>query len=108
MLFVLFLPSVALTASEAVERSVRNAHDKHVLLSNLKQAEINVQTSQKEVLRNREELAQEKQKHKATYLEKLTAERKASELIVGKARAEVWTSNRNISLSLTLLLYAHC
>jgi septal ring factor EnvC (AmiA/AmiB activator) len=81
--------SVAMSASEAVERNVRNAHDKHLLLNELKQLESNLQLSQKEIQRQKDDLKAERQKHKTTYLEKLAAERKVSELLVAKSRLEV-------------------
>jgi septal ring factor EnvC (AmiA/AmiB activator) len=78
-----------MSASEAVERNVRNAHDKHQLLNEMKQLEANLLLHSKEIQRQKEDLHLERQKHKATYLEKLSAERKVSELLVSKSRLEV-------------------
>lgn len=78
-----------MSVSEAVERNIRNAHDKHLLLNEMKQLEATIQSREKDIQRQQEELALERQKHKATYLEKLAAERRVAELLVSKSRLEV-------------------
>lgn len=72
-----------------MERSVRTSHDKHVLLSHVRQLESDLLQSGRDIQRFKDEIAEERQKHKALYMEKISAERKAAELLVAKARAEV-------------------
>lgn len=78
-----------MSASEAVERSVKTSHERHILESTLKQVEDDLLKAQREIKRYCDEIHEEKQKYKSLYLEKLAAERKSSELLVSKARMEV-------------------
>jgi chromosome segregation ATPase len=80
--------SVSLSASEAVERSVKTLHEKNIILRDLRTAEIELQATKSELLTKTEELQTEKHKHKVTTLEKLSAERKAAELLAVKAKVE--------------------
>ncbi len=85
----MYMCSVAMSVSEAVERAVRSSHDNHSLATSLQQSEEALQHAQRETLRWKKEVQEEKGRSKQGYVEKLAAERKAAELLVGKARAEV-------------------
>lgn len=81
--------SIAMSASDAMERSVRSLHEIHTRTSDLRRVELELQAAMKEVTRLKEELAEEKVRHKNTYIERLAAERKAAELTAAKSRLEV-------------------
>lgn len=80
--------SIAISASEAVERSVKTTQDKHNLLRSLQNAESELGSCKNDNQRVKAELSEERQKHKVTYLEKLSAERKASELLTAKSKSD--------------------
>lgn len=80
--------SVAMSASEAVERSEQSIHEKHLILRDLKAVENELSRVTAQNARINEEYQLEKIKCKKYHVEKLAAERKASELLAGKARAE--------------------
>ncbi len=81
--------SIAISASEAVERSMKSAHDKHNILRSLQNVESDLQSCKYELQRSLDELSHEKQRYKGAYIEKLAAERKAAELVASKSKVEV-------------------
>jgi len=80
--------SVALSASEAAERSVKSAHDKNNILRDLRTYEIEIRNLKSELNIIQQELSDEKAKHKLTHLEKISSERKAAEFLASKSRLE--------------------
>ena len=100
--------SISISASEAIERSEKSTHEKQLILRDLKHVETELQTKNimvnfslvvlflisfiiviVQLTRIQDELNLEKVKYKKMHVEKLAAERRASELIAAKSRAEV-------------------
>ena len=84
-----YISSIAQSAADAQERNTKNIHDKLNYMRSLQNSENDLLACQLEVRRLKDELNEERQKLKSTYLEKLTTERKSSELIAAKSRIEV-------------------
>ena len=80
---------MAVSASEATERSIRIEHDKHAILRDLSRVEKDLHLARDEVLRIKEELTEEKLRYRKLHLEKLAVERKAAEGFAALSRSEV-------------------
>lgn len=90
--------SAALSVSEATERSIRFAHEKHNLLHELHRTESELQTARAEITRCKEEIATTRSKMKTFHADKIDADKKVAIYLGNKSKLEVWELNIYIVL----------
>lgn len=81
--------SAAISASEAIERTQKTEHDNQMLTMSIRNLENENRVIQGENKRLKDELTEEKKKHRGVHVDKLGVERKISELSAEKNRLEV-------------------
>lgn len=74
--------------SEALERSEKSSHEKHLILRDLKTVELENESLQTKLTQLTDELNLEKAKYKKMHIDKLAAERRCSELLASRSKAE--------------------
>jgi septal ring factor EnvC (AmiA/AmiB activator) len=82
--------SVALSASEAVERSLISSHERHNILHDLNRTQTELESCKAELSRQKEEINQLRDKIKSFNMSKLASDRKVAETMTANSRLEVW------------------
>ena len=80
--------SVAVSASDAIQRNEKMSQEKHNIMRELMQLESNIKNLNVENSQLKELLESEKSRCRTLHIEKLAAERKTAELIANRTRNE--------------------
>lgn len=75
--------------SESLERTQKLEHENQNLVRSARNAENECRLNQADIKRLKEELQEEKKKHRGVHVDKLSIERRVAELSAEKSRMEV-------------------
>lgn len=86
---MMLLLSAVVSISESIERTQRLEHENQTLVRSLRAIENESRLAATEAKRLKEELQEEKKKHRGVHVDKLSVERKVAELNAERSRLEV-------------------